>query len=142
MKLSMVTVCDAATVREGLLHVLGAGISEIGRPSEPFELGAVLVAVVQLDQDEIRKAADIQVQIQITNDASSEIVLEVGGTFSAGDRQRVGRVEYVPIVVDASMAMLPHYGEYTVRFVVEGLSPWDLPLTAVSSSRPAPNGSD
>lgn len=142
MKLSMVTVCDAATVREGLLHVLGAGISQIGRPGEPFELGAVLVAVVQLDQDEIRKAADIQIQIQITDDASSEIALEVGGTFSAGDRRREGRVEYVPIVVDASMAMLQHYGEYTVRFVVEGLPPWELPLTAVSLSSLAPGGSE
>jgi hypothetical protein len=47
VQISCALLCDAASVREGLLHVLGGGITRVGRATFPSPLG--LSAAIALD---------------------------------------------------------------------------------------------
>ena len=51
MELKAAIICDAASVREGLLHVLGGGITRIWRQDLPAALGVALAVIVDLPPD-------------------------------------------------------------------------------------------
>ena len=50
MRLAMAILADAANVREGMLNVLSAGVSEMWRKDFPAPFGAVLPLLIELDQ--------------------------------------------------------------------------------------------
>ncbi len=52
MRIDCALLCDAATVREGLLHVLGGGIAHAVRPSFPAPAAMSLAVHVWVTQDE------------------------------------------------------------------------------------------
>ena len=52
MRVNCALLCDAVTTREGLLHILGGGITRLGRPAFPAPLGVALAVRLELDLDE------------------------------------------------------------------------------------------
>lgn len=53
MRLPVATLCDAATIREGLLHILGGGVGAIRRDAAAPTLGVQLATLIQLEPDEM-----------------------------------------------------------------------------------------
>ncbi|MCU4184869.1 hypothetical protein K6U06_10905 [Acidiferrimicrobium sp. IK] len=57
MKLSICTICEAATLHDGLLNLLGAGITRVGRTGFPSPLGlqvAAMATVVPADVPQLQ----------------------------------------------------------------------------------------
>lgn len=63
MRLSCALLCDAATVREGLLNVLGGGVSKIVRPTMPAPLGLMLALIVDQHRTEMRREHRLDVLV-------------------------------------------------------------------------------
>ena len=57
-------LCDAATVREGLLHILGGGITRLNRPSFPAPLGAALALQISVHPTEASVSHRVEAIIQ------------------------------------------------------------------------------
>ncbi|UQB14600.1 DUF6941 family protein [Clavibacter nebraskensis] len=131
MNLASVIICDSATVREGLLHILGGGISMIWRPEAPFELGVVLAFSVQVMPDDNDFLEAPNFVLRLDDDADGSVLMELGGVLPLP--RPSGRITYVPVVLDVSTMMVPHYGEFTVRLKIDGLPEVATPLTAVDS---------
>jgi hypothetical protein len=65
MKATAVILADHATVREGLLHVLGGGITRVIRDPLPAPLGVMLALMLQPDSHEdLQKPHDVEVTIR------------------------------------------------------------------------------
>jgi hypothetical protein len=62
LRLDCALHCDAATVREGLLNVLGAGITRVGRLGFPAPLGTALALRLVLDAEEIAATHTVEVR--------------------------------------------------------------------------------
>ena len=60
-------LCDAVTVRENLLHVLGGGLGQIWRESYPAPLGAELALLLTLHPSETADEHELRVLIQDTD---------------------------------------------------------------------------
>ena len=55
MRLAMAILADAANIREGMLNVLSAGVSEMWRKDFPAPFGAVLPLLIELDEKELKR---------------------------------------------------------------------------------------
>lgn len=78
MEIVSALLCDFATVREGLLHVLGGGVTRIWRPTLPATLGVSLALTLEVPRDEVLLPHEVQVMIK---DSDRNLLAEVtGGT--------------------------------------------------------------
>jgi hypothetical protein len=129
-------LCDAATVREGLLHILGAGVSRIPRPSFPAPLNAQLAMVATLMPVEARTQHSLAVVVQGMDGLR---VAEVTGQFGVGTLPagiQPGEPLAVPIVLDLRQVMIPGQGTYSVEVLVDSQLAKSLPFMV--SQVPAP----
>ncbi len=79
MKLDVALLCDAATVREGLLHVLGGGVTKLSRPDYPAPLGVQLAVRVTGEWSEASGTHKLEVALV---DADSEQVALFGADLT------------------------------------------------------------
>jgi hypothetical protein len=63
MEITTALLCDAATVREGLLHVLGGGLTRLWRAELPAPLGVTLALSVALGEGEFDVPHEVQIDI-------------------------------------------------------------------------------
>lgn len=64
MELQSCFLCDSATIREGLLHVLGGGITRVWRPALPAPLGVAFVCLIALEPDECGQLHEVHLLIE------------------------------------------------------------------------------
>jgi hypothetical protein len=115
IRIAAFVLADAATVREGLLNVLGAGVNVLIRPSYPAELGVPLVALLELEPEDM-KAHTVEVTIQADSTALTrvEVRIDTGVSGPFGDLPA-----YVPLVVPVADAVLPGAGRYEATLTVD-----------------------
>lgn len=81
MRIECATLCDSASVREGLLNVLGAGISSVALSSFPAPLPLTFAFRVVLETRELRPRYTVQLDLlkapQETEQGRVEVVFEV-----------------------------------------------------------------
>jgi hypothetical protein len=123
-------LCDAATVREGLLHILGAGITRINRPVYPAPLGAAVAMMLLLDHTESDRDHTLDVRIHGSEGAE---VAKVEGGFR-GDRApdvESDEAIAVPVVLGLHGIELPAPGSYRIEIAVDGQRMSTLTFVAV-----------
>lgn len=87
MKASLFVMCDRATVREGLLHILGAGVSRLGRPSLPAPMGVDLAVLLIPDRFE-ELPGQHQISVVVRDGAEIGIArVQFGLGFGSVDEQ-------------------------------------------------------
>ena len=59
MEIQAAILCDSATVREGLLHVLGGGINRLYRSELPAPLGVALALLVAFEPEEVDQLHEV-----------------------------------------------------------------------------------
>ena len=123
MRVTMAALADAATVRDGLLHILGAGVTVLVRPEFPSPAGVVLPIMMEEPAAEIGR---------------SDHSLVIGVRHPDGELQHFGRmhmtvrddaptvsdlpalaVEVVPI----DQYVLPEPGLYAIEVVLDDNDP-------------------
>jgi hypothetical protein len=124
-------LCDAATIREGLIHILGGGVTRVWRGPFPARLGIDLAMVFTLHPTELGEKHRLKVVVQSTDGAQ---VANLDAEFEVGPAHPVIEVEppekpearvpgessVVPVVVPLREVPLPGPGSYSIEVLVDG----------------------
>jgi hypothetical protein len=127
-------LCDAATVRENLLHVLGGGITRTWHDNYPAPLGLALAMMLTLQPTE---AGDHKLRV-ILQDQDGVAIVSLDGGFQVtrGPDARPGELLAVPLVLALHNVAIPKAGTYSVEVLVD--SHHIRSLVFASSPRPTP----
>lgn len=133
-------LCDAATVREGLLNVLGAGITRLWREQFPAVMGTQLALLIHSTSQEM--GSQHKLLITITHE-SQQRVAEFGVDFAVGPTPGAlpDEVITVPMVASLHQQVLPNEGAYNIEINVDGNVLRVLRFYATPSPKQAPVGS-
>jgi hypothetical protein len=114
MEIQAAILCDSATVREGLLHVLGGGITRLWRGTVPAPLNVALAGFVAMDGNDL--GALHEFHIAIRSDATNETIAEaMGGVQSQRpERLEAGEQLLVPFVAPLHNVGTMAYGRHTL----------------------------
>jgi hypothetical protein len=124
VEIASALLCDAATVREGLLHVLGGAITRLWRPELPAPFGVVLAVVIEATQDELENPHEVHVLI---DNVDGRIGEGMGGfQVPRPDRLEPGEHVLLPSVLDLRLAMTASYGKHTLHISVDSEDERDL----------------
>jgi hypothetical protein len=128
-------LCDAATVRENLLHVLGGGITRIYRQF-PATLGLDLALVLTFTQSEAQEKHRLRVLVQTADgaklaEAIAEIVVTPSLDLKPGERMTVS------VALSLRQVPIPAEGIYGVEVLIGGLL--QRSFTFVAAPPPTPH---
>lgn len=119
-------LCDAATVREGLLNVIGGGISQTTLPAFPGSVQFQVALRVVFEGDELKREPH-ELQVTLTDPDGGELE-RLRAEF------QVGRVEGWPLD-EAAVALplviateLSKPGTYQIEATIDGNQLVSLPL--------------
>jgi len=123
VRTTAVLFADAASVREGLLNVLGAGITRLVRDPLPGRLDAVLAVMLQPDDPgDLQAAHNLEVVItETTADGPvvvARAVLEIVGLQSSSDTAEL--LPTLPLVVPLQSIPIPRTGLYRITATLDG----------------------
>lgn len=112
MEITTALLCDAATVREGLLHVLGGGITRLWRDQLPAPLGVTLALVIDVAPEDLRIPHEIEMVVRCGDD---QIARTMGG-FQAEPHPRAepGEHQMAPVIMALSGGLTPRYGHHSI----------------------------
>lgn len=123
MKLDTIFLAEAATIRDGLIHVLGGYMSYLNRPEFPAPFGASLVVVLEPSKDDVVNgvaAVSFKVSCEYldSQEPSPEIVFEGEGNLQGEGEPPPGAT--MPLVLDLQSIQLPGPGDYKIDFELDG----------------------
>jgi hypothetical protein len=130
MRLDTALLCDAATVREGLLHILGGGITQIIRDEYPAELSVTLALRIMVHPTEMPEAHQLRIVVQ---GEDGEQITEVRADV------RVANPELVPVGEEGELLIpwdfpgrpkLPTTGRYSMEILIDGVHQGTVPFRA------------
>jgi hypothetical protein len=111
---------DFATVREGLLHMLGGGVNRLWRDKYPASMGLSLGLCIEVHRTEARQPHNLVVIVQ---DEDGQRLSEVSAQFEVNrefDTSRPGECTLMPLVLSLQTIALPRPGSYSVEILVDG----------------------
>jgi hypothetical protein len=120
MDVDFVLLCDAAMIREGLLHIPGAPITRLYRPSVPAPLGVSVAVVFTVERADYGKMKEIEIKVS----SPLQDIAKIGGIATVGprpDKAEPGESRiYMPFVASLSNIATPDWGEHTVSVSLDG----------------------
>jgi hypothetical protein len=130
MRIDCALLCDAASVREGLLHILGGGIARAARPTFPAPLGMMLALRILAHPTEADHPHGLKVvvngavgqQIAAAEMTMGQIAQEVLAQLTPGEEISV------PIALNLTQVFVPSIGTYSVEVLIDGLHQASLPF--------------
>lgn len=133
MRVGTALLCDYASVRENLLHVVAGGITRLYRDEFPSPLNISLALIFEVHQMEF--GAPHELAVRIMGEDGGEIVALQGGFQTGAESLEIGEELLVPVALDFRNAGLPGPGAYTVEISVDGTFQRSIPFWA----RPRPD---
>lgn len=130
-------LADHATVREGLLHVLGGGINRVIRDPLPAPLGAMLALMLQPDDpDDLLRTHDLEVTIRHAESESlvAKAVMTLHGATSAP-----GPLSPVSVAVPLQVVPVAETGIHRVTVSLDGEQAASIELEVVKAAEPQPD---
>src|SRR4051794_31886604 len=134
MQVVTALLCDYASVREGLLNILGGGVNRLWRAELPAPLNLSMALMVDLHPQEVGSPHDLQVAVQ---DDDGRRIIELQGNFQAGQNPDavIGERARVPLGIARRPARGEGYGAYSVEIMIaaeprHSLQFWVLPPPA------------
>ncbi len=118
MNFAVALLCDAATVREGLLHLLGGAVTRIWRTGLPATLNVDLALVIALEEGQL----DIPHQVELTIANADGIIGQAMGAFQAPRPPKLELDEtlLVPSVLSLRHVSTNAYGRHTIDVSLDG----------------------
>jgi hypothetical protein len=134
MRVDAAMVCDAASVREGLLFVLGGGVTRVWRPEYPAPLNVSVALIVTLHPTEADHPHAIRLALQ-TEDGQT--VAEAQGQFGVQPevltQLQPGEEVAIPIALPFNGVALAAEGSYSFELLIDGNHQQSLPFRAAGS---------
>jgi hypothetical protein len=117
MEIHATLLCDSATVREGLLHVLGGGITRVWIPQLPGPIGVALATLVALQPDEMGQLHEVHVAVNSPN----RRIVEGMGALQVARPPNIepGESVVVPFVLPLHNAGTAEYGRHVVELSID-----------------------
>jgi hypothetical protein len=120
MKAAAAMLADHATVREGLLHVLGGGINRVIRDPLPAPLEAMLALLLQPDSlDDLLKTHDLEVTIKHAGTAKGAPVAKAVMTLSSAGPPS-GLLGPIAVVVPLQLVPITETGIHNITVSLDG----------------------
>ncbi len=118
-EVSAAFLCDYASVREGLLHVLGGGITRVWRDEFPSPLGVGLAIVFELHRMELGRPHEVHIEIR---DEDGGALAEIRGGFGADATPAMRPHEgiLVPFAIGLHGLPVQKHGDYEATIAVDG----------------------
>lgn len=111
MRIASVLVCDAATVREGLLHGLRGGITRLWRSELPAPLGVAVALTIEMEREVEHLPHEIR--IEIFDPSGQRIGEAVGGVqYGGGARLEPGEHHLMALAIPLHNAGVAQYGKH------------------------------
>lgn len=129
--LRLATLCDAASVREGLLNVLGAGITLLQRQSFPAPLTLSLALLFELEADLPDKGYRVDIELR---DSKGEVGVRMGGAINTANAERPfdpSIPSSVPFIASLDGVGIPRADSYEFVISLEGQVVSTLKFAAV-----------
>ena len=118
MQLSAAVLCDFASVREGLLMIIGGGVTNLWRDELPAPMGCSVALLLALHPMEFGRPHEIEVLVQ---DEDGRQIAHVQGGFTAGtDDVTPGDHLNVPLALDLRNVVIDNYGRFAVNIGIDG----------------------
>ncbi len=118
MELAVATLCDYASVREGLIFVHAGGVTRLWRDEYPAKMGVHLALVFQLHRMELGRPHEVDVRI-MGQDAEVAHV-KIGFQADMPADLNIAETVQLPAPVDLSGVEIPQQGPYSVEIAVDG----------------------
>lgn len=131
-------LCDAATVRENLLHILGGGLGQLWRDAYPAPLGIDLALLLTLHPSETTDEHELRILIQ---DTDGKQIAQVDATFSIGPQVMqipAGQMVRAPIALQLRTIPIPAPGLYSFELLVDKQHRRSLPFQAMPAGEQPP----
>lgn len=139
MRIDTALLCDAVTVREDLLHILGGGITRINRTQFPAPLAAALALRVLLHRTEVGRLHTMEVilagedgQMIAKVDAQFQVPPDVLSKLKANEEVTVN----LPLGLHG--VLVPQVGAYAFDILIDGTHAASVPFHAGVMDAPAP----
>jgi hypothetical protein len=119
MRVDTALLCEAATVREGLLYVLGGGIQRIALPQYPAVMPLTIALRIMLHRTELDNPHELQIRLL---EEDGDEVVRVGMGFGIGDASDLPAGEEAAIAVPWNFPgrpQLPHPGRYSLEILID-----------------------
>lgn len=113
-------LCDAVTVRDSLLHILGGGVTRLWRDEYPAPMDIQLALLISLSPAEaMTKPQNIQVRIL---GVDGQEIGGLTGTFGVdkGPDSLPGEELHLPVALSLRPIGLPGPGPYTLAILING----------------------
>jgi len=125
MELQTAMLCEAATVRDGLLYILGGGVSCCSAPQYPIQLQVSLAVMIELDYLDQGEAHKFVVTLL---DAEARELGRGEGEFATLQELDLDAVATLPAVIPLAGMTLPVAGDYEIRLEIDGDTRSRLPF--------------
>lgn len=120
MKVTAAMLSDHATVREGLLHVLGGGINQLIRDPLPAPLGAMLALMLQPDSlDDLLETHNLEVTIKHSRAEGDDQVAKAVMTLR-NSAPAPGALTPVAVVVPLQGVPITQTGTHDITVSLDG----------------------
>jgi hypothetical protein len=117
MKVDTALLCDAVSIREGLLHILGGGITRIWAEQFPTAINATLALRVLIQAGEASGPQAINLLVQGPDgEELGSFNLDFG--VSAPEGATAGTEVPVPLSIPMHQVQLPAPGQYSIEVKV------------------------
>jgi hypothetical protein len=132
MRIDTALLCDSVTVREGLLHILGGGITRLNRESFPAPLGVALALRVMVHPTEANRTHQLTVYLI---DADGEQLAEVRIEFGLNDPSvlDVGEEASLALPIQLYNVAVPRQGFYSFELLIDDIHQRAVPFKAVET---------
>ena len=117
MKIVSSLLCEAATVRDGLINILSGGATSVARPNYPNVLGLQLALVLQPQESDIGQPFHLKITFV---DSVSDTVLTAINLSGQPlpSPEFPGRMGLSPVVVPLPF-FVPNEGDYAVKLQID-----------------------
>lgn len=120
MRVDCALLCDAVSAREGLLNILGGGITRLRRPEFPAPLGAGLALRIMLHPTEADREHNLEARL-LAEDGEQVGKVEISfGVESKGD-VRPGEELAAVFGLPLHTVGLPRPGAYSFELLIDGI---------------------
>ena len=117
MQLQAALLCEAASTRDGLLFVLGGGVDHWAPPAYPAGLRLTLGVVVEADDRD--KGSEHALAVDILDQEARRIGGITAG-FQFEGHMDPGQTTKLTFAVPLEAVVIPEYGDYEVRLIMDG----------------------
>lgn len=131
MRIDCALLCDFVTVREGLLHILGGGVSRLSRPEFPAPIGVGMAVRVVLHPTEADRTHHLEGRL-LAEDGAPVASFAVDFSVELDATQPIRAGEMIPVAVPVLMhdRTLPAPGAYSFELLIDGNHHASVPFVA------------